>query len=103
MNIYLYIIVMAAVTYIIRLIPITFIHKKIKSPFIRSFLFYVPYVTLTAMTIPAVLTSTSSMISAAAGLVAALILAFKDKSLLVVAAGACVAVFLVELIPNLPI
>ena len=102
MNIYLYILVMAAVTYLIRMIPITFIHSKIKNPFIRSFLYYVPYVTLTSMTIPAIFTSTSSIISAAVGLAVALLLAFKDKSLLIVAAGASIAVFLVELIPGLP-
>lgn len=102
MNIYIYILVMAVVTYFIRMIPITFIHQKIKSRFVRSFLYYVPYVTLTSMTIPAIFTSTSSVISATIGLIVAVILAVKDRSLLVVAAGACVAVFLVELIPNLP-
>ena len=101
-NVYIYILVMFLVTYVIRMIPITFINKKIKNRFVRSFLYYVPYVTLAAMIVPAIFLSTSSIISAAAGFAAALILAFKDKSLLIVAAGACLVVFLVELIPGLP-
>ena len=95
-NLYIYIFVMALVTYLIRMIPITFIHKKIKNRFIRSFLYYVPYVTLTAMTIPAIFYSTSSCIAAAVGLIVALLLAYKDKSLLIVAAGASAAVFIME-------
>ena len=101
-NVYIYILVMFLVTYVIRMVPITFINKKIKNRFVRSFLYYVPYVTLAAMIVPAIFLSTSSIISAAAGFAAALILAFKDKSLLIVAAGACLVVFLVELIPGLP-
>ena len=101
-NIYIYILVMFLVTYVIRMVPITFINKKIRNRFIRSFLYYVPYVTLAAMIVPSIFLSTSSILSAAAGFAAALILAFKDKSLLIVAAGACLVVFIVELIPGLP-
>ena len=102
-NIYIYILVMASVTYLIRMIPITFIHKKISNRFVRSFLYYVPDVTLTAMTVPSILTSASSIISSAAGLITALVLAYKNKSLLLVAAGASLTVLLVEFIPGLPV
>ncbi len=97
-NIYFYIAVMAGVTFLIRALPLTLIRREIRSPFIRSFLYYVPYVTLSAMTVPAIFSATKSPVSAAAGLAAALILGFRRKSLLTVAAGACIAVFLTELI-----
>lgn len=95
-NIYIYIIVMAGVTYLIRALPLTLIRQEIKSPFLRSFIFYVPYATLAAMTFPSILYSTGTIISAVAGFAAAIILAFKNKSLVIVAVGACAAVFLVE-------
>ena len=91
-----YILVMALVTYLIRSLPLTLIRKEIKSPFIKSFLLYVPYATLAAMTFPAILTATNSVYSAAAGFAAALILAFMKWSLITVAAGASTAVFVVE-------
>lgn len=94
--VYVYILAMAVVTYLIRMIPLTVFQKKIKNRFVRSFLYYVPYACLTAMTIPAVFYATGSLISALAGVAAAVILAFFDRSLVVVAAGACVAVFVVE-------
>ncbi len=97
-NTYIYILVMALVTFLIRVLPLTLIRQEIKSPFIKSFLYYVPYVTLSAMTVPAIFTSTESIYSAAAGFVTALILAFFRKSLLTVAAGACVVVYIIELI-----
>jgi branched-subunit amino acid transport protein len=90
--------VMALVTYLIRCLPLTLIQKEIKSPFIKSFLVYVPYATLAAMTFPAILTATNSVYSALAGFAAALILAFMRKSLILVAAGASAAVFIFELI-----
>ena len=94
-NIYIYILVMAAVTYLIRMLPLALSRKEITSPFIRSFLYYVPYACLAAMTFPAILTATQSMWS---GLIAlmALIAAYKEKSLLTVALFACAAVFIVE-------
>lgn len=95
-NVYVYIAVMAIVTYLIRALPLTLIRREIKSPFIKSFLYYVPYATLAAMTFPAILTATGSVVSAAAGFVVALVLAFAGKSLLTVSALACVAVFVVE-------
>ena len=96
-NIYIYILVMAGVTYLIRLLPLTLIRKEIKNPFIRSFLYYVPYVTLSVMTFPAILSATASFLSAFVGFIVAIIVAWKDGSLVKVAVAACVAVFLIEL------
>ena len=96
-NIYIYILVMAAVTYLIRALPLTLIRRQITNPFIKSFLYYVPYATLAAMTFPAILFSTSGLLSAAAGFGTALVLAYREKSLLTVACCACVVVFAVEL------
>lgn len=95
-NVYLYILVMAGTTYLIRLIPLLLAKKEIKSPFIKSFLFYVPYVCLSAMTFPAILFSTASVISALAGFATAVVLAYRGKSLLTVAVFACIAVFITE-------
>lgn len=94
--VYVYILVMAVVTYLIRMIPLTVFHKKITNPLMRSFLYYVPYACLTAMTVPAVFYATGSLISALTGVAVAVILAFCDRSLVVVAAGACAAVFIAE-------
>ena len=102
-HLYTYILIMAAVTYLIRVLPITIIRSHIKNRTLRSFLYYIPYVALGAMTVPAVFTATHSLISGIAGFVVALILALRKNSLLTVAAGACLSVFLVELIPNLPV
>ena len=94
--VYLYILVMAGTTYLIRLLPMLLAKKEITSPFIKSFLYYVPYVCLAAMTFPAILFSTASVVSALAGFVTALILAYQERSLLTVAISACAAVFIVE-------
>ncbi|UWP58855.1 AzlD domain-containing protein [Ruminococcus gauvreauii] len=96
-NIYIYILVMAAVTYAVRALPLTLIRKKITNRYIQSFLYYVPYATLAAMTFPAILYATGDMVSAACGFAAALFLAYKGKGLLPVAAGACAVVFAVQL------
>ena len=95
-NLYIYILVMAVVTYLIRMLPLAILRKEITSPFIKSFLYYVPYACLAAMTFPAILNATSNMISGAVGFVVALVLAYKEKSLLNVALFACAAVFVVE-------
>ena len=95
-NIYIYITVMAAVTYLIRLLPLTLIRKEIKNTFIRSFLYYVPYVTLSVMTFPAILYATRSVAGGAAALTVAVLLAWKGKSLFQVSLAACGAVFLLE-------
>ena len=96
--IYLYILVMAVTTYLIRALPLLFLKKPIKSRFLRSFLHYVPVACLTAMTFPAILDTTDHMVSGAVGLVIAVLLALKNKSLIVVAAAACLGVFLTEML-----
>ncbi len=87
-----YLIVMAGVTYLIRMLPLTVFRKEIKSVFVKSFLHYVPYAVLGAMTFPDVLYSTGSLWTALAGLVVAVIMAWRGRSLLTVAIGACLAV-----------
>ena len=94
--VYVYIAVMAFVTYLIRVIPLTVFRKKIENRYIQSFLYYVPYTCLTAMTFPAILYATESIWSALAGVAVAAALAFYNKSLLTVAAFTCAAVFLTE-------
>lgn len=97
-NIYVYILVMAAVTYLIRVLPLTLIRKEIKNTFIRSFLYYVPYVTLAVMTVPAIFQATGNPVTGVAGFLAAVLLAYKGASLVKVAVGACVLVLLLELV-----
>lgn len=92
----LYILVMAGVTYAIRVLPLALFKKKIKSQFVKSFLYYVPYAVLGTMTFPAIFTSTGNLYSATAGLIVAILLAMKEKGLVTVAICACVAVLLVE-------
>lgn len=96
-NVYIYIVVMATVTYLIRMLPLTLIRGTIKSQFIRSFLYYVPYVTLSVMTFPAILSATSSPWSGLAGFLTAVILSYKEKGLIFVSLCSCAAVFLLEL------
>ena len=96
MSIYIYIFTMALTTYLIRMLPLTIFRKPIRSRFLRSFLHYVPYACLTAMTFPAILTATDHVISGATGLIVGVLLALKNKSLIVVAVASCVTVFLVE-------
>ncbi len=98
-NVYLYLIVAAITLYAIRALPMTLIRKDIKSPFIRSFLYYVPYVTLAVMTFPAILEATGSQTSALIGFLAAVLIAWFDGNLFRVAIGACITVFIVELFP----
>ena len=95
-NLYLYIFVMAATTYLIRMLPIAFVKKEITSRFARSFLFYVPYVCLSAMTFPAILSATGSLISGFMGFLTALFMAYREKSMVQVAVVSCIAVFLTE-------
>lgn len=97
-NILIYIIIMALVTYLIRMIPLALVKGKIESTFVKSFIYYVPYAVLSAMTIPAIFYSTSSTVSAAVGLAVAIIVAFFGRSLLTVALSACGAVLLCEVI-----
>lgn len=95
---FIYLAVMAGVTYLIRLIPFVLFKNKIENTFIKSFLYYVPYAVLGAMTFPAIFSSTGNTISAVAGCVVALILAWFEKSLLLVAACASLAVLVTEIL-----
>ncbi len=96
-----YILVMAVVTYLIRMIPLSFFRKKITNRFVLSLLYYVPYAVLSAMTFPAILFGTSSILSAAVGLVAAVVMAFMERSLLTVALSSCGAALIVEILVSL--
>ena len=88
--------VMAGVTYLIRMVPLAVFKRKLENEWIQSFLYYIPYAVLGAMTFPAILKATDSIISGAAGFLVALIAAYKEKSLITVALLACAAVFIVE-------
>lgn len=92
----IYIAIMALVTYLIRCLPIMVFRKKIKSRFVQSFLYYVPYAVLGAMTFPAIFYATGSVFSASAGLAVALVLAFFNRSLIVVALSASLAAYIAE-------
>ena len=93
----IYILIMAGVTYLIRMLPLTLIKKEITNKTIRSFLYYVPYVTLSVMTFPAIIHATGSLLSGILGFAVALIMALCGLGLFPVAVGASVAVFLCEL------
>lgn len=88
----------AGVTYLIRMVPLVLLRKKIQNRFLRSFLFYIPYAVLAVMTIPAIFYATSSVYSALAGFLAAAVLSYFEKGLLTVAAAACGAVLVAELL-----
>lgn len=88
MSLAIYVLVMAGVTYLVRMIPFTLFRKKIRSRFFRSFLHYIPYAVLSAMTIPAIFYSTGSIPTAAVGTVVAIVLAYMQKPLIVVALAA---------------
>jgi len=96
MRIYWYILVMALTTYLIRVLPLTIFRRPIRSRFLKSFLHYVPYCCLAAMTFPAILSSTQSVLSGALALVVAVVLAYRGKSLIVVALSSSAAVLIVE-------
>ena len=96
-NVYVYIFIMAGVTYLIRVLPLTLIRRPIKNRFIRSFLYYVPFVTLAVMTFPDILTTTNSVWSGLLALIAGVALALSGRSLFTVATLTCAAVFLSEL------
>ena len=98
MSIALYILVMAGVTYLIRVIPFAAVRGTIRSRFVRSFLFYIPYAVLSAMTFPAIFYSTGDTLSAAVGTAAAVILAYFGLPLIVVSLGGSLAAFAVMLI-----
>ena len=95
-NTYIYIAIVALVTYLIRVLPLTLIRREIKNQFLRSFLYYVPYVTLAAMTFPAIVHATDSIWSGVAALVVGVLVAWFSGNLFLVAASGCVVGFLVE-------
>ena len=97
-NIYIYIAIMVIVTTLIRVLPLTLIRKEIKNVTLRSFLYYIPYVTLAVMTFPDILSATGSPISAWAALAVAVIAAWLGKSLFFVSSAACIVVFVLELL-----
>ena len=96
-----YILIMATVTYLIRMSPFVLFRKKIRSRFLQSLLYYLPYAVLSAMVIPAVFSSTGSMLTASVGLAVAVLLAFCNRSLLTVALGASGAAYLAGLLMEL--
>lgn len=94
---YIYIFIMAAVSYTIRVLPLTLIKKPIKNKFLQSFLYYVPYVTLAVMTFPAIVNATQSPVSGILALLVGIIAAWLGADLLIVAVSCCTVVFLLEL------
>ncbi|MHC1785896.1 MAG: AzlD domain-containing protein [Christensenellales bacterium] len=94
--VYPLILLMALVTYLIRALPLVFLRGRIRSPFLRSFLYYVPYVTLSVMIFPDVLSATGSLWSALAGFLAMMTLSFLRQNMFVVASASCLLVFLIE-------
>lgn len=100
-SVWIYILVMASTIYLIRVLPLTLIRRQIKNRIFRSFLYYVPYVTLAVMTFPAILEAAESRIAALAALFTGIFLALRGKDLMVVAAACCATVFLLERLLNL--
>ena len=92
------VLIMAVVTYIPRVFPIVIFKNKLKSRFLLSFLYYMPFAVLGAMTVPSILYSTGHLVSAIVGLAVALFLAYREKGLMLVAVGAILSVYLCELL-----
>lgn len=92
----IYLLVTAGVTYLVRLVPMIALKKKIRNQFLLSFLHYVPYAVLSVMTVPAIFSAAEDLHSALAGFAVAMLLAWREKSLVAVAAAACLAVFLFQ-------
>ena len=101
MEYWIYLLIMAGSTYLIRAVPFALVQRKITNRFLRSFLYYIPYAVLTAMTFPAVLFAAGNIVAAALGFVVAVLFALKGKSLTTVAVAACSAVFLTDWIRTL--
>lgn len=95
---FLYLLVTAGVTYLVRMLPLVLMKKKIKNRFVLSFLHYIPYAVLTVMTVPAIFYATDRILPAVAGFIVAVLLAYKGKSLVKVAAAACFTVLICSLI-----
>lgn len=97
-NIYIYIFIMIAVTYAIRVLPLTLIRKRINNKFVRSFLYYVPYVTLAVMTFPAILEATREPVAGALALIIGVLLAWFGASLFQISISCCMVVFVIEIL-----
>ena len=95
-NVYIYILIMDIITYLERVLPLTLIKWEFKSPFVKSFLYYVPYATISAMTFPAIMTCTRSPISAGIAFVVALITSYFEKNMVAVAFLSCLSVYITE-------
>ena len=95
-NVYLYILIMALVTFAIRVLPLTLIRKQIKNRFLRSLLYYIPYVTLAVMTFPAIMDATRTPAAGIAALIIGIVLAWLDAGLFKVAAACCILVLVLE-------
>lgn len=100
MSIVIYIAVMALTTYLIRVIPFALVRGKIKSQFVNSILYYMPYAVLSAMTFPAIFVATGDAVTSLVGTIIALVMAFFDLPLIAVALGACTGAFLTEILMN---
>ena len=96
-QVWMQILVMAAVTFAVRAVPLTILRKPITNSFVRSFLYYVPYVTLAVMTFPAIINETATPLSGAAALIVGIVLAFFGKDLMIVSIACCATVFITEL------
>lgn len=94
----LYLLVMAGTTYLIRMLPMVLLRRKLKNQFLLSFLYYVPYAVLSAMVIPAIFYASDNLVSAIIGFVVAVVAAFFDRGLVTVATLSCVSVFITELV-----
>ena len=98
-NIWIYLLVMAGVSYLIRMAPLALIRREITNKLLRSFLFYVPYATLAVMTFPAIMEATKKPLAGLCALIVGIVLAWRGRSLFQVAVLCCVVAFLVELLP----
>lgn len=96
-NVYIYILVMAVTVFLIRVIPLTLVRKQIKNEFVKSFLYYVPYVTLAVMTFPAIVDATSNPIAGLISLIVGIFAAYKDLGLFKVTVICCLTVLILEL------
>ena len=95
---WIYLLIMVVSTYLIRAIPFVAVQKKIENQFVRSFLYYIPYTVLSAMTFPAALYATDNFYAALAGVAVAVLLAFFRRGLTTVAVASCVTVFLCDVL-----
>ena len=97
-NVYIYIALMSAVTLAIRILPLTLIKRQIKNPFLRAFLYYVPYVTLAVMTFPAIIKTTATPLPGAVALIVGIVLSWLNASLFMVAAATCLAAMVISVL-----